>query len=107
MEVERFIVRYDLNDHFKLSLGRFPTPINYWNTAFHHGQWLQTPISRPDMTQFVGSFIPVHFVGTIAEGEFPASGLNLNYNFRLGNGRGAVFSRQGYLVDDTKHRPEC
>src|SRR5207248_2335845 len=33
-EVERIIVRYDVNDYFKISFGRYHTPINYWNTAF-------------------------------------------------------------------------
>jgi hypothetical protein len=103
-EVERIIIRYDLNDYFKLSFGRYHTPINYWNTAFHHGQWLQTSISRPEMTQFGGSFIPVHFVGTLVEGELPASGLNLNYNFGLGNGRGAVISRPGDFGDVNNNR---
>ncbi|HWY47744.1 MAG TPA: hypothetical protein VNX70_10205 [Bryobacteraceae bacterium] len=103
-EVERFIIRYDLNDYFKLSFGRYHTPINYWNTAFHHGQWLQTTISRPEMTQFGGSFIPVHFVGTLVEGAVPASGLNLNYNFGLGNGRGAVISRPGDFGDVNNNR---
>src|SRR5258706_11022841 len=98
-EVERLIIRYDLNDRFKLSFGRYHTPINYWNTAFHHGSWLQTTISRPEMVQFGGSFIPVHFVGTLAEGSLPAGGLNLNYDMGLGNGRGAVISRGGDLGD--------
>jgi hypothetical protein len=35
----RSSLRYEANDYFKLSFGRFHTPINYWNTAFHHGQW--------------------------------------------------------------------
>jgi hypothetical protein len=103
-EVERVIIRYDLNDYFKLSFGRYHTPINYWNTAYHHGAWLQTTISRPEMVQFGGSFIPVHFVGTLAEGEVPASGLNLNYNFGLGNGRGAVISRGGDFGDVNNNR---
>jgi hypothetical protein len=103
-EVERIIIRYDLNDYFKLSFGRYHTPINYWNTAFHHGQWLQTTISRPEMTQFGGSFIPVHFVGTLVEGAVPASGLNLNYNFGLGNGRGDVISRPGDFGDINNNR---
>ncbi len=103
-EVERVIIRYDLNDYFKLSFGRYHTPINYWNTAFHHGQWLQTSISRPEMTQFGGSFIPVHFVGTLVEGQVPASGLNLNYNFGLGNGRAAVISRPGDFGDVNNNR---
>lgn len=46
-EVERVIIRYDLNDYFRVSFGRYHTLINYWNTAFHHGEWLQTSISRP------------------------------------------------------------
>jgi hypothetical protein len=103
-EVERLIIRYDLNDFFKVSFGRYHTPINYWNTAFHHGQWLQTTISRPEMTQFGGSFIPVHFVGTLVEGAVPAGGLNLNYNFGLGNGRGAVISRSGDFGDINNNR---
>ena len=44
VEVERSIIRYDLNDYFKVSFGRYHTPINYWNTEFHHGQWLQTTV---------------------------------------------------------------
>jgi len=103
-EVERVIIRYDVNDYFKLSFGRYHTPINYWNTAFHHGQWLQTTISRPEMTQFGGSFIPVHFVGSLAEGALPAGGLNLNYAVGMGNGRGQVLSRGGDFSDINNNR---
>ncbi|HEV3196414.1 MAG TPA: hypothetical protein VGZ73_00865, partial [Bryobacteraceae bacterium] len=103
-EVERLIIRYDLNDYLKLSFGRYHTPINYWNTAFHHGQWLQTTASRPEMTQFGGSFIPVHFVGALVEGAVPAGGLNLNYNVGLGNGRGQVISRGGDIGDINNNR---
>lgn len=103
-EVERLILRYDANDLFKVSFGRYHTPINYWNTAFHHGQWLQTTISRPEMTQFGGSFIPVHFIGTLVEGSTPAGGLNLNYNVGLGNGRGQIISRGGDAGDINNNR---
>lgn len=94
-EVERSIIRYDQSDHFKLSFGRYHTPISYWNTEFHHGSWLQTTASRPEMIQFGGSYIPVHFVGALAEGKFSAGGLNLNYNAGIGNGRSSVLSRSG------------
>ncbi len=47
LDVERLIIRYDYNDFFKLSFGRYHTPISYWNVAFHHGAWLQTTIDRP------------------------------------------------------------
>jgi hypothetical protein len=103
-EVERAIIRFDQSDYFKVSFGRYHTPINYWNTAFHHGQWLQTTVSRPEMVQFGGSFIPVHFVGTLLEGALPAGGLNLNYNVGLGNGRGAVISRGGDFGDINNNR---
>jgi hypothetical protein len=73
-EVERVIIRYDRNDYFRVSFGRYHTPINYWNTAFHHGQWLQTTISRPEMTQFGGSFIPVHFWGVWWKERRPLEG---------------------------------
>ncbi len=103
-EVERSIIRFDHNDYFKASFGRYHTPINYWNTAFHHGQWLQTTVSRPEMTQFGGRFIPVHFIGALLEGALPASGMNLNYNFGVGNGRGNVISRGGDAGDINNNR---
>jgi hypothetical protein len=104
VELERLIIRYDLNDYLKVSFGRFHTPINYWNTAYHHGEWLQTTASRPEMVQFGGSFIPVHFVGMLVEGAVPAGGLNLNYNLGLGNGRGQVISRSGDFGDINNNR---
>jgi hypothetical protein len=99
-EVERVIIRFDQSDHLKVSFGKFHTPVNWWNTAFHHGAWLQTTISRPEMTQFGGSFIPVHFVGALVEGSFPAAGWNINYQGGIGNGRGNVISRAGDAGDN-------
>ncbi len=103
-EIERLIVRFDQSDYLKLSFGRYHTPINWWNTAFHHGQWLQTSIDRPEMTRFGGEFIPVHFVGALAEGALPAGGANLNYNFGVGNGRGYIISRGGDAGDNNNNR---
>src|SRR6266849_2193747 len=98
-EVERAIIRFDQSDLLKVSFGRYHTPINWWNTAFHHGAWLQTTISRPEMTQFGGRFIPVHFVGSLVEGSTPASGWNVSYQAGIGNGRGNVISRGGDAGD--------
>jgi hypothetical protein len=104
VEVERSIIRFEENDYFKISFGRYHTPINYWNTEFHHGQWLQTTVSRPEMVQFGGKFIPVHFVGALVEGAVPAGGLNVNYNVGLGNGRGTIISRAGDFGDNNNSR---
>jgi len=103
-EVERSIVRFDQSDRFKVSFGRYHTPINWWNTAYHHGQWLQTTVSRPEMIQFGGSFLPVHFVGALVEGSVPAGSLNLNYNVGLGNGRSSALSRAGDAGDVNNNR---
>ena len=104
VEVERSIIRYDYNDYFKLSFGRYHTPIGYWNTAFHHGAWLQTTISRPDMVRFGGTFIPVHFLGLLAEGNIPSGGAGLSYNVGVGNGRGSMISRPGDAGDNNNNR---
>jgi hypothetical protein len=87
--VERLLIRFDKNDFFKIIVGRDHTPINWWNKNFHHGSWLQTTIERPGMVQFGGRFIPVHFLGTLVEGGYPAKGMNVQYRFGVGNGRGA------------------
>ena len=92
LSVERTIIRYDYNDYFKLSFGKYHTPIGYWNAAFHHGAWLQTTIARPEMIQFGGSFIPTHFVGIEAEGNIPSGGLGLGYN--VGSGQRTVIHSQ-------------
>jgi hypothetical protein len=103
-EVERLILRFDQSDRLKLSFGRYHTPINYWNTAYHHGQWLQTTIARPEMIQFGGRLLPVHFVGGLVEGAVPARGWNLNYKAGIGNGRSSVISRAGDAGDSNGSR---
>src|SRR6202171_3110436 len=104
VEVERNIIRYDYNDYFKISFGRYHTPIGSWNTAFHHGAWLQTTISRPDMVRIGGTFIPVHFVGFLAEGNIPSGGAGLSYNVGVGNGRGSLIFRPGDAGDNNNNR---
>jgi hypothetical protein len=105
-DVERAIIRYDWNDYLKVSFGRYHTPVNYWNTAFHHGAWLQTTISRPEMIRFGGRFLPVHFVGALAEGTIPSGPLGLNYNFGVGNGRQSItlLARDGDAGDVNSNR---
>ena len=104
VELERNFIRYDYNDYFKLSFGRYHTPIGYWNTAFHHGTWLQTTVDRPNMVMDGGMFTPIHTVGFLAEGNIPSGGLGLSYNFGLGNGRGALIERPGDAGDINNNR---
>ena len=104
IEMERSFIRYDYNDFFKISFGRFHTPIGYWNTAYHHGAWLQTTIDRPFFLKVGGTFTPLHFVGALAEGNIPSGGLGLGYNVGIGNGRGSVIGRPGDAGDINNNR---
>ena len=103
-EIERLIVRFDHSDKLKVSFGRYHTPINWWNTAYHHGYWLQTTIVRPEMIQFGGRFLPIHFVGGLVEGTVPAGGWNVSYKGGVGNGRNSVISRAGDAGDVNGNR---
>jgi len=97
--VERLIIRYDFSDYFKLSGGRYHSPIGYWNSAFHHGAWLQTTISRPEMAKFGSKIIPIHFVGVLLEGSLPKNKLGLSYKAGFGNGRHANIAQAGDAGD--------
>jgi len=104
LDIERLFLRYDFADVFKLSAGRYHSPISYWNTAYHHGLWLQTTTSRPGMIRFGSRLIPVHFVGILAEGTIAPGALGLNYALGLGNGRGANIARAGDAGDVNDNR---
>src|SRR6185312_10025733 len=104
VDLERTIIRYDWNDLAKLSFGRYHTPVNYWNTAFHHGAWLQTSIARPDMIVFGSRFIPVHFIGAQSEGSIPSGPLGAGYNLGIGNGRSSNLARAGDSGDVNNNR---
>ena len=98
-EVERLIVKYEFSDLLKVSAGRYHTPIGYWNTAFHHGAWLQTTVSRPEVFRFGSEIVPIHFVGGLLEGTLPNNSLGLSYMAGFGNGRHANIARAGDAGD--------
>jgi hypothetical protein len=98
-EVERFIVKYEFSDLLKVSAGRYHTPIGYWNSAFHHGAWLQTTTSRPEMVKFGSQIVPIHFVGALLEGNIPKNSLGLSYMAGFGNGRHSNIARGGDTGD--------
>ena len=99
IEIERLIIKHDFSSRNSLSAGRYHTPIGYWNTAFHHGAWLQTTISRPESVKFGSQLIPIHFVGMLFEGQFSGEHSGLGYNVGAGNGRHANIARAGDAGD--------
>lgn len=97
--IERMIVKYSFSDLFKLSAGRYHSPIGYWNSAFHHGAWLQTTVSRPEVYKFGSQITPIHFVGALLEGTLTSNDLGLSYMAGFGNGRHENVSQAGDAGD--------
>jgi len=97
--IERMIVKYSFSDLFKLSAGRYHSPIGYWNSAFHHGAWLQTTVSRPQVYRFGSQIVPIHFAGALIEGTWAKNSLGLSYMAGFGNGRHENISQPGDAGD--------
>src|SRR4051812_33700853 len=104
-DLERLQLTYRLNDHLNLSAGRYHTGIGFYNAAFHHGSYFETPIGRPRVFAFgdEGGVLPVHEVGLSARGIVPKTGSALHYVAEVGNGRlGAARRRE---TDRAARRP--
>jgi hypothetical protein len=89
VDLERMLLQYSPNDHFKLDVGRYHTAIGFYNTAYHHGSWFQTAIDRPFIFAFEdeGGILPLHNVGLSATGQIPSGRFGLRYIAEIGNGR--------------------
>ena len=87
VDVRRLLLKYNFNDHFKLSLGRYQTNIGYYNWAFRSAAWLQTTADRPLVMEFAtnGGILPTQAVGVSVTGSIPSGGLGLNYVAEYGS----------------------
>jgi hypothetical protein len=87
VDLERVLLKYDLNDHLRMSFGRYHTGIGYYNTAFHSGSWLQTTADRPLIMEFAndGGILPTQAVGVSVTGGIPSGGIGLNYVAEYGS----------------------
>jgi hypothetical protein len=91
-DLERLQFGYTFSDAATLWVGRFHTPYGYWNTAFHHGQQIQTAATRPRFIDFEdkGGIMPAHAVGLLASGSVRAGAGRLQYDGYLANGNRIV-----------------
>ncbi len=71
-ELERLQFGVELGENNFVWVGRFHVPSNFWMTAYHHGQYLQTSISKPGISQFedFGGIIPAHSTGLLLDGTY-------------------------------------
>lgn len=86
-DLERLQVGYTFHRGVTVWLGRFHTPLGYWNTAFHHGQQLQTAVLRPQLIEFEdrGGILPVHTIGLWGTGALNAGSGRVTYDLFGGN----------------------
>jgi hypothetical protein len=94
VSLERILLKYDSDDHLKMSFGRYHTGIGYYNTAFHSGAWLQTTADRPLIMEFAhdGGLLPTQAIGVSITGS-------------VSSGKAGLHSIAEYRTSDT-NRPD-
>jgi hypothetical protein len=102
VDLERVLLKYDYDDHLRMSFGRYHTGIGYYNTAFHSGSWLQTTADRPLIMEFAndGGLLPTQAVGLSITGKIPSGRLDLNYIAEYGSSDTIRPDLSGPGVDD-------
>ena len=71
-ELERIKGAWRIDESTLLWFGRFHAISNYWTTEYHHGQYMQTSISRPGLEEWEDESgpMPSHITGLSLEHEF-------------------------------------
>jgi hypothetical protein len=104
IDVERLLLKYEFNDYLKTSFGRYHTATSYYNSIYHHGQWLQTAVDRPLIVEFSdhGGLLPSQAVGVSVTGQVPSGRLGLNYIFEYGTSSASRPTINGPGVDEIR-----
>jgi hypothetical protein len=71
-DLERFQLGWQLSSDTVIWIGRFHQPTSVWNHDHHHGQYLQTSITRPAIDEWedLGGILPQHFTGILIESSY-------------------------------------
>ena len=72
-DLERFQLGWQLSNDTLIWIGRYHQPASVWNHEHHHGQYLQTSVTRPDSEEWedLGGVLPQHFTGMLIESSRP------------------------------------
>jgi hypothetical protein len=103
-DLERFQVGWEPSDRQVLWLGRFHQASSVWNHEHHHGQFLQTSITRPASEEWEdeGGIIPQHFTGALWESSWHL-GQGHGLHTAFGGGIAPVITQQGLEPFDLLH----
>ena len=68
-DLERFQLGWQLSSDTVIWVGRYHQPTSVWNHDHHHGQYLQTSITRPGIDDWedLRGVLPQHFTGVLIE----------------------------------------
>jgi hypothetical protein len=68
-DLERFQLGWQASQDTVVWIGRYHQPTSVWNHDHHHGQYLQTSVSRPFLDEWedLGGILPQHFTGMLIE----------------------------------------
>jgi hypothetical protein len=87
VDLRRMLLKYDYDDHLRMSFGRYQTNIGYYNWAFRSAAWLQTTADRPLVMQYAsdGGLLPTQAIGVSITGAIPSGKLGMNYVAEYGS----------------------
>jgi hypothetical protein len=87
-ELERFQVGWRILPGKTLWVGRFHNSLSFWNTQMHHGDFMQSSLSRPALANFEDEHgpLPAHITGFLLENSRTNGDSEVNYMAGLGIG---------------------
>jgi len=84
IRLERSLFQFFYSDLLQLRFGRLHTPVSRWNVLYHHGQYLQTPINRPDILKSSNRLSPIHSTVIEVGGSYGMAAGRVTYAAGIG-----------------------
>ena len=94
INLPRALIQYSVSNELNLRLGLMHTMIGYWNHAYHHGNYLQTSYSRPEIWRYDRIYLPIHTMGVQLFGVKNLEKIDVDYTLGVYNGRGPTGGNQ-------------
>jgi hypothetical protein len=87
-ELERLEFGWRIMPGKTLWVGRFHNALSFWNTQMHHGDFLQSSLSRPTVANYEDEHgpLPAHISGILLESSRTAGDSEINYMAGIGIG---------------------
>jgi hypothetical protein len=86
VELERLQIGWELSPNTIIWAGRFHQPASYWGYSYHHGQFAQTAITRPQVDQWEdsGGLVPQHLEGLLMDASITTGGRRIDVSLGAG-----------------------